>query len=73
MIATSRGGFFFPIDEQHERKGGVDDVAITTQRERSVGDIIIGRKGSKWYNNKRTTITTINHNLRREHNDGKMN
>ena len=33
-ITTSRGGFVFPIDEQHERKGSVDDVAITTQREK---------------------------------------
>ena len=32
MIAKSRGGFVFPIDEQHERKGGVDDVAITTRK-----------------------------------------
>ena len=37
---------FFPIDEQHERKRGVDDVAITTQREVLV-ILIIGQKKSK--------------------------
>ena len=48
----------FPIDEQHKRKGGVDDVVITTQREVLV-IIIIGRTELKCYID--TKLTTINH------------
>ena len=46
-----------PVGDKHNKS--VDDVVITTQREVLLTEII-GREGSKWYNNN-TKILTINY------------